>query len=460
MPEQQNQTEQTPRYDQLPTLKLFHNDGGQIRCIVGPVGSGKTTAATIEVCSFLPRHIYRTWGLKSTRWAIIRNTYPELIDTTQRTVFDWFPSGEYQKQEKIYKLRDKQYGCEIELMFRSCDRPEDVKKFKSLELTGYWIDESIEVADEIKNMLKNRIGRYPRKCPVRFGIETTNPPDVEHPTYGQFKWLTPIPGTLSEKQPLKGHHGFWQPERENEVNLRKGYYDDLIADYRDNPDWIATYVKGHPGIIVKGKLVYKHFNRSKHVAIMPIIQTGNHLLRGWDNSGNCPACIVVQLAPNGGVHVLREFNSDVENIVDFTKRVVSALDTEFPGAIYDDDYADPAGAAKYSVREGGFTSNAELMKECGVLVKSSDQNFSARTGAVETALQREHGLLINNSCTRLINGFIGGYCYSEIGTTGIYRDTPDKNRFSHIHDALQYVMVRLIKMARGRGDIDMNKVGV
>jgi hypothetical protein len=459
MQEPIHQTEKTPRYDQLPTLKMFHNDGAQIRCIVGPVGSGKTTAASVEVCSFLPRHICREFGIKKTRWIIVRNTYVELIDTTQRTVFDWFPSGDYHKQEKIYHLRDAQYGCEIELMFRSCDRPEDVKKFKSLELTGYWIDESIEVAQEIKNMLKNRIGRYPKKCPVRFGIETTNPPDVEHPTYSEFKWMTPIPGPVPESRPLKNHHGFWQPERENEKNLRPGYYDNLITDYRDNPDWIATYVKGHPGIIVKGKLVYRHFRKEYHVSSKPIIPSGNQFIRGWDNSGNCPACIVVQQAPDGCIHVLREFNSDVENIVDFTRRVAKALAMQFPGASYT-DYADPAGAAKYSRREGGFTSNEELMRECGVLVISSDQNFSARTGAVETALQRSNGILIDPSCTRLINGFVGGYCYSEVGTTGAYRDTPDKNRFSHIHDALQYVMVKLIKMARSWGDIDMDKVGV
>jgi hypothetical protein len=40
---------------------------------------------------------------------------------------------------------------------------------------------------------------------------------------------------------------------------------------------------------------------------------------------------------------------------------------------------------------------------------------------------------------------MGGYHYKEIGQgTGIYAEVPEKNRFSHVQDALQYVMVRLV----------------
>ena len=60
----------------------------------------------------------------------------------------------------------------------------------------------------------------------------------------------------------------------------------------------------------------------------------------------------------------------------------------------------------------------------------------------------EPGLLMDPSCVRLINGFIGGYCYPEVATTGIFRETPLKNKYSHVHDALQYVLVMLTKNVR------------
>ena len=443
-------TEQIEKeYQVLPTMKLFHESTADIRCISGPVGSGKTSAAACEICAFIPEFLFAEYGLTKTRWVVVRNFYRELMDTTFRTIREWFPEGAYLSQQNIYILTalnpDRSFRWEVELLFRSCDRPEDVAKFKSLEITGYWCDESIEIKEETKLMLKNRIGRYPQKSPVRYGIETTNPPDIEHPTYHQFKWIVPPPAPLSENIPLADHEGFWQPPRENDANLPAGYYDRLLHDYKDYPDWIAMYIEGRPGIVQKGKLVYQKFNQEYHIAKEELIWTGATIYRGWDNSGNCPACIIGQIAPNGQLQILREVVSDIDNIVDFTGRVVLLCNQLYPGANCV-DYGDPAGANKYSKREGGFTSNAQLMSEaCGVNVISSDQNFSARVNAVESLLVRRDGILIDPSCVRLRNGFLGGYCYTEIGTSGIYRDAPEKNRFSHIHDALQYLCVKVIK---------------
>ena len=405
--------------------------------------SGKTSGAAWEVCYYLPHFLAQEYAIKNTRWVVVRNTYAELRDTTMRTVFDWFPWGHHQKVDNIYTLVYPD-GITVEILFRSCDRPDDVKKFKSLEITGYWIDESIEIAEEIKNMLKNRIGRYPQKCPVRFGIETTNPPDVEHPTYSQFAWDPPPPGPIPKAIPLKNHIGFWQPPGENNKNLRPGYYDDLRSDYASDPDWIDMYIDGKPGMVIRGKLVYNNFDRSYHVAKEPLIWAQGLLYRGWDNSGNSPACVVLQMPQLHQLQVLAEFYSDKENIIDFTDRVSTELNIRYPNANYQ-DWGDPAGENKYSTRAKGFTSNAELMREeCGVAVMSSEQNFQARIESVEKALNMRDGLLIDSSCTRIINGFLGGYCYPEIGNTGIYGEAPIKNKYSHIHDALQYVAVRIL----------------
>jgi hypothetical protein len=434
--------EEICEYEPLPTLRAFHESPAQIRCVVGPVGSGKTTAATWEVCYYLPQFLFDQYKITKTRWVIVRNTYSELIDTTQKTVFDWFGWGRYEVQRKTLTLQYPE-GFSVEVMFRSCDRPDDVKKFKSFEITGYWIDESIEVGDDVKKMLKNRIGRFPKKSKVRFGIETTNPPDIEASTYNDFAWHTPPPGPVPEGTPKRSHEGFWQPPRENEPNLRPHYYDDLLNDYVDNPDWADMYVMGKPGVLVRGKLIYHNFQRDRHVAKEPLIYAGGGLYRGWDNSGNCPACVIAQVPTAGRIQVLREYVTDKMGIVDFTKHAVMNCNMDYPGATYQ-DWADPAGANKFSKKEGGFTSNAQLMYEAaGVNVISSDQNMTARIQAVDQALGRIDGLLIDPSCTRLINGFLGGYCYPQIGNTGEYSDKPEKNRFSHPHDALQYLLLKL-----------------
>lgn len=424
-------------YAWLPTMRKFHNSGAPIRCMVGPVGSGKTTAASWELCVYLPDYCAERYGIKHTKWVIIRNTYRMLRDTTQRTVTDWFPSGKMRKQEFTYTIfRD---GLTIEILFRSCDSAKDMDQFKSLDLTGYWIDESIEVSEDVKKMIKGRIGRFPQQSPVRFGIETTNPPDVEHPLYSQFAWETPPDGPVTATPPLVGHVGFWQPPRENEANLKPGYYDGLCNDYRDSPDWIAMYVNGKPGIVVIGRPVYQKFMRVRHVSPVPLLWTGGTLYRGWDNTGLCPACIVGQVPTARCLQVLGEYWSDRDGIVDFTKDVVEQCNLRWPGAKFI-DYGDPAGAAMFSKTGGGMTSNAELMMEAaGVDVLPAEQSFTARQQAVQQLLERYDGLLLDPSCTRLINGFIGGYHHSEIGHSGIYREEPEKNRYSHPHDGLQYM---------------------
>jgi len=449
-------------YRALPTLKKFHESNAEIRCIVGAVGSGKTSGASVELFKYIPDHLWATYGIRNTRWVILRNTYPELRDTTQRTVFDWFPHGELRRQENIYTLkweieegRHKGVKLNVEAMFRSCDRPEEIGKFKSLEITGYWIDESIEVAEEVKRILKNRIGRFPRRCPERFGIETTNPPDVEHDTYSQFAWVTPPPGPVPSGQPLKGHVGFWQPPFENEANLPPNYYDRLREDYRDNPDWVEMYVEGKPGIIVKGRMVYTGFSKSIHVASEPLEWKGDVLFRGWDNSGNCPACVVGQIPEPHRFEVLREFWTDREGIVDFTSRVVESCNSMYPGAYYV-DWGDPAGSTSYSRREGGFTSNAALMRDvCKVDVRPSENNLTVRIDAVQQRINRHGGLVIDPVCVRLINGFVGGYAYPKVPGTDQYGVRPMKNKWSHPHDALQYVCVGVFRnMSFNDGPVD------
>ena len=429
----------------VPTGFLIVRHNGRV-FISG--NSGKTTGASWETQRYIPFYLYKHYGIRKTRGVIIRNTYSELIDTTQKTVFEWFGWGRYLKQEKRLVLKwdapDGGDPIEVETLFRSCDNPEDVKKFKSLELTWYWVDESIEVADQIKRMLKNRIGRFPRRCPVRFGIETTNPPDVEHPTYSQFKWDVPPPGPIPPGKPLAKHAGFWQPPYENAKNLRPGYYEDLAADYADSPDWADMYIKGMPGQLVRGKLVYSNFIRDYHVALEPLKWGGQDLFRGWDNSGNTPACVVVCPVSPQKLHVLKEFTTIKESAVDFANRVKEACNISFPNARWT-DYGDPAGKAQYSTREGTFTSNAQLMNdECGIHVISGEQNFKIRTNVVDQALLKRDGMLIDPGCLRLVNGFLGGYHYPELADMpGAFKKDPAKNKYSHIHEALQYVLTRL-----------------
>ncbi len=75
------------------------------------------------------------------------------------------------------------------------------------------------------------------------------------------------------------------------------------------------------------------------------------------------------------------------------------------------------------------------------------QDLTLRRAAVVSCLTRlvdggKPGLVLSPACRTLRTGFQGGYCYRRLRVTGDerYIDKPDKNRFSHPHDALQYLL--------------------
>ncbi len=445
-------------YKPAPTIERFHASQAIIRSLVGPAGSGKSTAAVWEIVYYLPQYLYSVYGIKNTKWLVLRNTNDQLWTTTIKTLFEWFPPsvfGKFRKQEKTYVITAFK-PLTIEILFRSCDRPDDVDKFRGLEITGYWIDESSEVHHNIKSILRQRFGRYPRAAdwpkdekgnPIirKFGIESTNPPDIESTDYTEFYG--------SPDQRLEDGEGFWQKPGENQENLDPNYYADMRRLYANDPEWIERYIEGKPGVQKVGKDVYSGFSHSFHVAKEPLVWPGKSftIYRGWDNTGNHPACVACYMPTPGVVHVLREFWDDRAGIIDFADRVKKECNAVFPDANFI-DWGDPAGEFKFSQAGGGLTCNAQMMRDIGIDVRPSSTNdIEPRIQAVSILLsgitRGQPNLLIDPSCNRLIQGFAGGYGYKEV-QNGVFSDKPHKNRFADIHDALQYVAVKLVGIVK------------
>jgi len=447
------------KYIPSPTIERFLACSNTFRCVVGAVGSGKTVGGVMDICYYIPHYMYETFNVTRTKWCLLRNTYAELEDTTLETVIEWFPWGKHQKQRGIYTITyPPPSNIEVRLLLRACDRPEQVKKFKSLEITGYLIDEANEVDESIKLMLKNRIGRFPRKSPAKFGIELTNPPTIEHAIFSNYDWQTPIPGYPDHKPtqpPLKNHIGFWQQERENEINLPKGYYDDLYESYANNKDWIDMYIKGMPGVITKGKTIYNNFKRDIHISPTTLkYHPSIPVLRGWDNSGNTPAVVIAQQPSPLSLNILSSQHHDKMGTIEFAKLIIAQCAIDYPDATFI-DYADPAGENKFSKRAGGFTSNATLMRDLGINPIPSDQNFEARIASVDYFLSRIDGLIIDPSCHSLITGLSGAYIYQR--GTHSPTDEAEKNRYSHEQDALQYITVKLFKNTRKKTPVKLKR---
>jgi hypothetical protein len=186
-------------YIPTATGSLWHNDDSFVRLIMGPYGSGKSTACIQEIVRRTCQMPAWYNGRRRARWAIVRNTSGELQSTTLQTWLTWFGDlGDIRKRQKpilTYEhiFNDGHGVVELEIIFLALDRPDDVRKIKSLELTGVYLNELSELPHNVLSHFKGRVnGRYPSRsfCPEPYWsgiIADTNPPETDHWIYKDFE---------------------------------------------------------------------------------------------------------------------------------------------------------------------------------------------------------------------------------------------------------------------------------
>lgn len=417
---------------------------------MGPVGSSKSSACCIDIFSrACNQQAYN--GVRKSRWAVIRNTYPELKSTTIKTWMEWFPFGVMKWDAPIscritQDLPDKT-RVEMEVLFFPLDRPEEIGKLKSLELTGAWINEAGEVAKPVFDMCTQRVGRYP---PKRMGgpswtgvLLDTNPPDDDHWYYRLAEKERPKEWDFF-KQPggLKDVGGEYvpNPDAENISNLPGGhnYYLRQVAGKKK--EWIKVFLLGTYGSVVDGKPVYPEYNDDLHCkSIKPI--EGLPLIIGFDY-GLTPAVAICQLTSRGQFRVLDELCADGMGIQQFARDVVKPhLSLNYPKYSFQ-AVGDPSGMSRSDTDE---KTCFMILAEQGIpAVPAASNNFTARREAVSSYLTRmsdgQPCFLVDPKAEMIRKGMNGRYGFKRVQISGDerYRDEPDKNMYSHPCEATQY----------------------
>jgi PBSX family phage terminase large subunit len=418
------------KYDVLPTLVPFHESNAPARLIVGPFGSGKSVAAVVEL--WLNSRLSH-----NTRYLIIRKTYRMLMDSCVKTFFEWVPKeiGNWSEANMTFTCVSPSGGT-AEFLFRSADSADDIEKFRGVEITGAWLDEAQELTSDVKLIVQGRL-RFPLSHPFYTVILTTNPCDTEHWIYKSFV-MDPLPG-----------HVYWRQSSRENTFLPESYYKDIEAAYRDRPELKKRYVDGQWGAVFDGKPVYgNEFNWEFHVSkqhLKPVLNIPIH--RGWD-FGLTPACVITQVHPNGTWMILRELYSDEMGIDEFGDAVNDFCKREYKEFLFE-DIGDPAGKTRAQTDE---RSCYDILASKMIYCREAETNaLIPRLESVKRQLLKMYRgsprICIDPRCKRLIDGFSGGYKYKERGNAGTHADTPDKNKYSHIHDALQYAAMTLFGYA-------------
>lgn len=439
------------------TLKAFHECNDFVRAIMGPFGSGKSSACVVEILIRAGQQKPSPDGKRRTRWAIVRNSFPELRSTTIKTWAQWCPThfGKFNQDSPIIH-HIKAGDLDIEVLFMALDKPDDMKKLLSLELTGAWINEAREVPKEIVDALTGRVGRYPAKMdggPTWYGlIMDTNPPDDQH-WYHNFEQRSTPPEWKFFSQPSG-----LSENAENTQNLPDKYY--LRLSYGKTPDWIKVYIDGQYGYVMEGKPVYPMYLDSAHCS--PTVIEANQsvsLFIGVD-FGVSSAATIGQKLPDGQWILLDEFISDDgKGIKFFGENLASYLQHTYPGIEVGGCWYDPSGDNK--TLQGG--KPGDILRAAtgwGSRVRPAptndiDMRLESVRGALRRMINGKPGILVSPKAAITRKGFAGGYHYKTKTDGNQTFEIPNKNKFSHPHDATQYMF-----LGGGEAAVVLNKAQV
>jgi len=440
-------------FDLPPVLGQFIRSRARRRIIMGPFGSGKSSTCVHEVVRIAAQQAKGPDGFRRTRIAVVRNTVPQLRDTTMKTWFDWYPNGSigyYKAMEKTFFIESGDIRCEV--IFRGLDDANDVKNLLSLELTAVWLNEAREINKDIVEALDGRINRYPS---VRNGGATwcgifadTNPPDLFSYWYNVIEGLNLEDGEIDSDN---GWEGFVQPPAllkdgtinplaENLKHLAPQYYEVLMKG--KTKQYMDVYLRNLYGSGNAGKPVHTLFDREYHVAKEPLIPNSKLPLLIAADFGLTPAMVLKQQDAHGRVLTYAEIATKDMGLDRCIKlKLKPLLNNRFPryNVLIT---GDPSGGIRAQTDEktcidifinNGFKRNTIKLATTNTTV--------ARHGATDNFIGRRSDVgscyLIDPSCHNLIRALSSGFRW-KTKKDGDQADEVVKDFWSHIAEANQY----------------------
>jgi hypothetical protein len=471
-----------------PVAKRFINDRMFISSIMGPYGSAKTTSCFQKILNVALWQAPQADRVRRIRVCCVRATYAQLQTNVMKDWFGWFPKTKdnWNEQRMTHVVRIDFPGMgivEIEMLFRALDHhmPEEV--FKGMALTLLWLNEVDTLSMQVLKFGMPRVGRYPAAkdggCAWSGIIADFNAPDVDNWVYDFLvnKNLDMPEEQLEQIRAVYGSQfgiNFWRqpggrtPEAENLENLPPGYYERLLIGFNDNER--RRFVDNEFGAVNNGQPVYPEFNDGFHVAedLAPI--AGLRINLGLDG-GMTPAAIFFQESDDGQIRVLDELvmmaandNSTLAKLgpTNFARECRAFFDKRYPRYLVGEIWGDPAAF------DGGDDEDLAWMqrfgREFGKKVRKAPvagNRLTPRLEAVRRCLTvnvgSKPGLVISSRCRHLRRGFNNGYVLIRKKFTngsGLTKDEPLKNDFSHVHDALQYGVVGVRRRGNASEEID------
>lgn len=455
------------------------------RIIIGPLGSGKTQSMIAECLSMIDKQPARrefTRGrdgikvdmlVRRTRGVICRNTYADLQNTTIKDWREWTDEMDVGEFREGAKGKSPTWKCEYfkrdgtkviaEVVFLAFDVIADMRKARGIQCTWVWCNEIKEMERSIVNMLFGRTGRYPARG-RQILIGDSNAPDRDH-WLGRIalrqapdKWWIGIqPGGVIRVG------GRWEPnpEAENIQNLPAGYYENQVAG--NTEAWIRSNLANEFVFLDDGRPVHPGFNEKIHVARLNPTP-GIPLVVGID-FGRTPAASVWQPQENGQWYCLLEVVTQNTSALRFGRILRRVLNEKYENYLLS-FWGDPAGDQQAQTRdETPFEMLAIPHPDGGGIeafpthTNDFEERITSLDNLLESLVDGQPAVLIDEDCTTMIKGLAGGYKYKRVQVSGSdrYHDKPEKGPESHVVESGHYALLGAgagISMFSMDGDMD------
>lgn len=423
-----------------PVQKVFIESRADADVFSSRFGEGKSAA----LCWSIFHHTRYNPGAVH---ALIRDTWENLRDTTQKEFFHWFPPGicgNYIASQKkfVWTLDGMGKG---EVQFLGMDDPDDAHKLQSRALAGFEMDEpapamdSGGISEEIFDIAMGRL----RQRGMNYYIAklAQNNPDEMHWTYRKFV----DPGT-------KGYKPHQTDNPENLKNLPDRYYEKLREQWAHRPDLQRRFIDGKYGYTPKGRKVTPEFSENIHAAVGLTPVKNRPLTFLWDFGLN-PTCIITQVTPLRHWYILESFVGDgigVEELIEANVKPTLAQHY-MPWMKFDVLHiGDPAGRSREQ-SSSERSAVRSVRKQLGGKWRDGPIKTLERTEPLKAVLrqtQHDTGVVrVDKQKAREVYMALRGGWHFKVAKNGIITPEPVKDMHSHPGDAMGYGAARLFPIA-------------
>lgn len=496
-------------YNASPTASAFHLSKARIKLLVGPVGSGSSSACLFDIMMRCLRQTPDPDGVRKRTVLIARNSYPKLKTTVKVTMEHWIPDGTgfaLEGQAPIIGYLDRPLGDGTRMLLKfilmAFDEPSKIEDdLRSFEYSDLWINEAKENHPWLLKYGQQRLGRYPPKiahpddtlanplpplfngcdeptilldtnmydddswCYKFFHEDHVNNPDIVK--FEQPPALIECPNSHTDARYFEYLDIYLRenPIAENIKWLPGGfkYYWDIVDT---SPETVKTDVMNEVGSVQSGKPVFSsyYYNDKQHYKPVPHAADPNYpLIIGVDWGTQFAAFIFCQYI-DATLHILDELIIEDKGLqAQMDDHVVPLLNTKYANIPDRTIVADPAGKIRDPINN--IPIKDYLTKTWGIKVRLPISNKPiVRNDAVKVLLRRENGLHLHNTIRIVRKGFQGKYELERVAKADssgnvTYKEQPNKNYYSHGMDGVGYVALDVTTIVHVESEDDTEDQG-